>query len=515
MVGFRITSLGTLISRVLGMVRDMATAALLGMSAGGVMDAFVVAFRVPDLFRRLFGEGALTASYLPAVSRKLESDRDSAWQFASAMLAAVAVLVGGFVLLGELACLALCLALGGSGSVPLVVGLTATMLPYAMLVCLAAYISATLHALSHFSVPAFVTAVFNICWLAAAWLVAPDFGPDAANQAYVLAAAVVVGGCVQVAFQWPMLRRFGFRFRLAWDSNRHEVGAVLVAMMPTMFGLAVTQINTFVDSMMAWALTRDPNGPVTIAWLGDAEHPVRQGAAAAIYYSERLYYFPLGLVGLAVATVIFPTLSRHAARGDHQQLGIDLVNGMRLVSYLAIPAAVGLVMLGEPIARLLYQRGEFTANDTTRTAQMIACYAIGVPAFCALPVLLRGYYAMHDFATPVRVGIFVVGLNFVLNAVLVWPLAEQGLALATAAAAALHTAVLLWSFARRQSVFVARPLLMTMLRAAAASAAMAVAIWIALDRLSDSAGVGQQITRVGVTVVTAVGAYFLASHVVG
>jgi putative peptidoglycan lipid II flippase len=515
LIGFRITSLGTLISRVLGMVRDVATAALLGMSTGGVMDAFVIAFRVPDLFRRLFGEGALTASYLPALTHKLETDRASAWQLVSAMLNVVVIGVGALVLIGELVCGAMFLFYSDAGSLPLVVGLAAVMLPYAVLICLTAYVSTTLHALGQFSVPAFVTAVFNLCWLAAAWWIAPSLGPDRAAQAYVLAAAVVVGGCAQLAFQWPMLRRFGFRLRLGWRESLPEVRAVIVALVPTMLGLAVTQINTFVDSIMAWLLTTNVDGPTTISWLGGVESPVRQGAAAAIYYSERLYYFPLGIVGLAIATVIFPQLSRHAARGDHEKLGADLVTGIRLVFYLAIPAGVGLVVLGQPLARLLFERGEFTAEDTLRTAQMIAGYAIGVPAFCALPVVLRGYYAMRDFSTPVRVGLAIIVLNLVLNALLVWPLAELGLAIATVVSATLHAIILLIMLARRQSVFDARPLVATLLRAAIASGVMALAAVGALHATSAGPELSTQIFRVTLTVAVAIAVYFLTSQLIG
>ena len=516
MVGFRVTSLGTLISRVLGMVRDMATAALLGMSSGGVMDAFVIAFRIPDLFRRLFGEGALTASYLPALSKKLEEDRASAWQFASAMLVVVAGCVGLLVLLGELVCGALLLFGSGDAGLSLVVGLAAVMLPYAVLICLTAYVSATLHALCCFSIPAFVTAVFNVCWLAAAWFVAPSAGTDRAAQAYILAVAVVIGGVAQLVFQWPTLRRFGFRFRFAWHESRAEVRAVLIALVPTMLGLAVTQINTFVDSIMAWVLTRSPAAASqTISWFGNVAYPVEQGAAAAIYYSERLYYFPLGLVGLAVATVIFPPLSRHAARGESQRLADDLVAALRLVIFLALPAAVGLAVLGEPLARLLFERGEFTSSDTHRTAQMIAAYAIGVPAFCALPVIIRGYYALRDFSTPVKVGVWMIGLNVVLNLFAVWPLAELGLALATATTATLHAAILLTRLFRRRLQAPARELLGTFVRSAVSSGVMVLAVLSVLWVMPDASPLTAQLLRVGASVAAAMIVYFAVSLLLG
>ncbi|MCP4516437.1 MAG: hypothetical protein GY824_14565, partial [Delftia sp.] len=218
------------------------------------------------------------------------------------------------------------------------------MMPYMLFICLAAQVAATLHACSRFGVPALVPTVLNVCWLVAALLIAPRFAPDREAQAYVVAFSVLIAGVLQLGVQLPLLRRLGFRFDYNWPASRDAVRKVVLAMGPMVLGLMITQINTLLDSLIAWGLAQAPEGPSHIAWLGGVAYPMQQGAAASVYYGERLYQFPLGLLGIAVATSIFPLLSRHAARGDRRQLGADLTLGLRLVLFLGIPASLGLIM---------------------------------------------------------------------------------------------------------------------------------------------------------------------------
>ena len=228
-----------------------------------------------------------------------------------------------------------------------------------MLICLAAQITATLQSLSHFSVPAWAPTLLNVCMILAAWFVAPHFSGNREAQAFVLAVAVLVGGVLQVAVQWPSLRKEGFRFDYdvpaAMDNLRH-IGRLLL---PMLVGLAVTQINTFSDSIIAWIFEAHSGRPETISWLGGVHYPMQQGAAAALYYGERMYEFPLGIVGVAVATAIFPLLSRHAARGDRERLGADLTLGLRMVVLLGVPAGVGLIVLAQPLVQLLFETRKF------------------------------------------------------------------------------------------------------------------------------------------------------------
>ena len=496
--GVRITSLGTLTSRILGMVRDMATAALLGLSGSSAMDAFVIAYRIPNLFRRLFGEGALTASYLPVLSAELERDRQSAWRLASVMLTWLALLLAALVVFGEGLFALGAILWADSPRTQLLLGLSAVLLPYVLLICLAAQLATTLHALQHFTVPALIPVVMNVCWLAAAWFVAPYFAESRAAQAYVLAVAIVLAGVLQVLVQIPVLRSYGFRYHYDLAGSREALGRIGAAMAPMLIGLAATQINTFADSLIAWGLATTPDGPQQIAWLGGVRYPLDQGAAAATYYGERMYHFPLGVLGMAVATAIFPLLSRHAARGEHARLGTDLTLGLRLVIFLGVPASLGLIMLAEPMARLLFERGQFTADDTVRAARMIACYSAGVWAFCALPVLVRGFYALGDCGTPARVAGWMVGLNLTLNLSLIWPIAERGLAVATSVSAAVQVVVLTFIFSRRRSPLRWTSLTATIVRTLLATAAMAAAGYTALAWLPPGTGLTHKLVEVAV-----------------
>lgn len=524
LAGVRVTSLGTLASRLLGMLRDMATAALFGLVGGGVMDALVIAFRVPNLFRRLFGEGALSASYLPVLAEKLEHDRPGAWQLASVLFAWLSVVLVAILLVVEAGLALAAWRWGGAEQIRLVIGLTATLMPYMVLVCLTAQLAATLHGLGSFAMPALAPVVLNIFWLSGAWWIAPAVSSDKVVQAYVLAVCVLAAGVAQLAMQVPPLWARGFRFDYNWSSSSAALRKIAAAMTPMMFGLAVTQVNTLTDSFLAWGLAATPERGATIGWLpGEMAYPLRQGAAAAIYYGERLYQFPVGVLGVAVATVIFPLLSRHAARGDHRALGADLTLGLQMVVLLAVPASVGLVILAEPTARLLFEHGEFTAEDAQRTARMIASYGVAAWAFCALPVLVRGFYALGDRATPVRLGAAMVVLNLVVNFALIWPLGEIGLALSTSLCAALQTLLLAAVISRRargrrgeeRPLLDWRRLVHTTFAAIASSTVMGLACWLTARAFSQPTGWSGELMAVLTPIAASVGAYFATLRVLG
>lgn len=515
--GAGVTALGTLASRVLGLARDMATASLLGLSGSGVMDAFALAYRLPNLFRRLLGEGALSASFLPVFSAELEADPDRAWRLSSVLLARLAAVLIVLVVAGELALAGIWLVWGADPRVALLVGLSAAMLPYMLMVCLAAQLSTMLHALRRFALPALTPAVLNVGWLAAAWGIAPWISADAVSAAYVLAVAIVVSGVAQVALQLPSLRRLGFRFAYDAPAARDGLRRIVRSMLPMLFGLAVTQLNTLCDSLIAWGLAAAPDGPRHIAWLGQSvAYPLRQGAAAAVYYGERFYQFPLGILGMAVAAAIFPLLSRHAARGDLGRLRGDLTLGLRLVASLGIPAAAGLALLAEPIVRLVLEHGRFTPGDSARAARMIGCYAAGVPAFCALPVIARAYYALGNSATPARWAAAAVGFNLAANLTLIFtPLEESGLAVATAVSATLQASALLGLFSRRVAAIDWGPLGRTAGRAAVASALMALAVLACLWLLPAEADLRRRIARVAVPLAAALATYVAAHQLFG
>jgi len=472
--GIWTNGLGTLASRLLGLVRDVVTAGLLGLG-GGAMDALVVALRIPNSFRGLFGEGALAASFLPVLAAERHRDPRAGWRLVSALLVTMTVALGGLVLLAEAVCLAIWWWCGPAGENALLLGLSATLLPNLVMICLAAQVSAVLQGLLEFRLPALVPALLNVCWIAAAWLVAPRFAGDGAAQAYVIAIAVVVSGALQLAVQWPALRRAGFRFELDWRGSLAAMRQIGRGMLPIALGLAVTQINTLVDCLLAFALSAAPDGPRTIAWLGGVRAPLETGAAAAIYYGERFYQLPVGLVGLAIATAVYPLLARHAARGDERRIARDLTAGLRLVWFAALPAGVGLMLVAWPLAELCFVRGAFTEHDAARTATMIACYSSAAWASCAIPVLVRGFYVLGDRLAPARIGMLAVGIDLAVTLALLWPLGERALAISTAVAASVQVGLLAIAISRRCRLDWAE-LRLAMCKGATATAAMALVV---------------------------------------
>jgi putative peptidoglycan lipid II flippase len=506
-----VTSAGTLTSRVLGFVRDMATAALFGLTTGGVLDALVVAFRIPNLFRALFGEGAMTASFLPVFTEALEHNREHAWQILRDTLGWLCRVLFAITIIGEIV-LGLWAWLGrGDSHVQLLAGLSAIFLPYLIVVCITAVASAALQALGRFAAPAFSPALLNICWIIGALWIAPSVTSCESCQAYVLAMCVVAGGLLPGLAQWLSLRGEGFRLLARHNStDKSSLKRIQHGIVPTTLALAVTQLNTLSDSIVAWVLAAPADGPQTISWLGNLQYPMQQGAAATIYFGERFYQFPLGLIGIAVATVVFPRLSKHSARGDKVALATDLNLGLSLVLWLAVPSAVGLVVLAEPITRLLFERGQFTPADTLRAARMIAAYGAGVWAYCALPVLIRGFYAVGDRVTPLRVAVTAVVVNLVLDFSLIWPFAEIGLAVATVVSAIVQLAALAFMFSRRYVQLNWHMLCSTLLRSVVAAAAMAGIIVLVLGKFPVEVGIWNGLKRVLIPTVAGMATYAIA-----
>lgn len=493
--GVFVTGLGTLTSRVLGLLRDIATASLLGMSGGGVLDAFVVAMRAPNFFRRLVGEGALSAGYVPVLARAAERGPRAAWSLVSVVLLWLGLAATVIVVACELLCLVSWL-LADSDDARLLAGLSASVLPFVVFICLAAHLTSTLHVFGRFTLAAMTPTVLNVTVLAAAWFVAPRFAPDKYAQAYVLATAVVIAGVFQVSVLWVAVRQIGFRWNYDWPAARAGFWQTVHATVPMVLGLAVTQINTLLDSLVAWSLTAPVTGDRSIGWLGAGWfYPLEPGAAAAIYYGERLYQFPVGMLGIAVATVIFPLLARHAARGERRRIGEDLTSGLRLVLFFGLPASVGMTLLAEPIARLLLERGEVTAHDALRTARMISVYGAGSWAYCAIPVIVRGFFAVDDRRTPLVLGMAIVLIDFATNLSLVWPLAEVGLAVGTTLTAVLQLAILVTLFAKFHTPLGWNALAATLARSLAGCVLMGALVLLVLGQLPDAAGTWHQALR--------------------
>lgn len=514
--GLRIVSFCTLLSRILGLVRDIAMAVLFGN--GVVMDAFSVAYRVPNLARRLFGEGALTAAFLPVFVREDQTNgRASAWRLATSVLTALAGVLTAIVLLGELLLWLLYQFGGLTAESNLLITLTALMLPYLLLICLAAQFSAVLHALGHFTWPALLPVLLNVVWIAGLWTFIPTLD-DRESQICAVAGCILVGGCLQLAAPIPKLFQMGYRYHLDWSESRTAVAEIGRAMLPIVLGLSITQINTLADSLIAWSFTSPPASSGGTALLfGRLTYPLETGTAAALYFGQRMYQFPLGVFGSALGTVLFPLLARHAQNNRHDAVRETLSTGLRLVVCVGIPASAGLMLIATPLTVLLFQHGAFDAGATAQTSAMIVAYGSAVWAYCGLLIVHRAYYAIGDRTTPLRIGVAAVAFNLVLNLTLIWFVGGVGLAIATALCATGQFAAVTWLLQSRVGRFDWKQIGGTIWRTAVATGAMAAACLGALAFTGDLADppFGARLLNVVVPVGGSIAAYGISAWLIG
>ncbi|MHC5113138.1 MAG: murein biosynthesis integral membrane protein MurJ [Planctomycetota bacterium] len=491
----RTVSLLTLVSRVTGLARDASLSRVFG--AGPLMDAFFFGFMIPNLFRRLFGEGALAAAFLPAFSRLDREDPALAGRLASLIVSGLLSGLGAVVLVAEIALYALS-ARADHASPAL--WLTMIMLPYMPLVCVVAILGAMLQVRGRFGPTAAAPIVLNLCLIGTVIglsFVFPRDGDDASGRLMhvgAVAASVVFAGALQVA--WSLL---ALRGRPWWSRDlrpaRAEARRVLAQALPMILGLGVLQLNTLFDGLIA-------SYPATVGpTIFGVDYPLDLGAMSAVSYAQRLYQFPLGVFGIAVATAIFPALAQLA--GDAGAFGATVRRGVRLVVFIGVPASVGLVLVREPLTSVILEGGAFTRQDTERVGRVLLGYAPGIWAYSTVHVLTRAFYARGDAMTPVRVAMGVVALNVALNCSLIWtPLREAGLAWSTAICSTVQGLVLLALLRRRIGAIVDRDVALGAAKSAGAAALMGVAVWLAATFLpSFGAGWAATLGRLLVLVI--------------
>ena len=424
--GFSLVSGLTVLSRLAGLGRDMLMAGLFG--TGWVLDTFTVAFRIPSTFRKLFGDGAMTAAFLPRfVEEDQRCGREAAGELFSAVTRQMAGWLTAIIVVTE-CCLFFALLLDLSARSELLIRLTMVLMPYSLLICVAALHCAALNGVQHFLVPALLPVVLNLVWLSGG-LTAMTCYADDADHVWIIALSIIAGGVVQLVFSVWKLRQFGVRLRggVIPDDMQQRVARLFRQMGPVLFGLSITQLNTFVDSLLAWLLAQPPGVlPETLEPLRLAE-----GTASALYLGQRMFQFPLGVFGVALGTILFPRFTRHITADDHRELGRDILHGLQLVLVVGIPSSIGLWLVAEPITDLLFRRGAFGAEDAQLTVRMVGAYGVGVCVFCGLLIVNRVFYAANDQMTPARQGVICVGLNIALNIVLLPILKETALPVAS------------------------------------------------------------------------------------
>jgi len=426
---FRIVSLGTLLSRILGLVRDMLLASVFG--AGPILDAFTLSFRLPNLARQLLGEGALTAAFLPIFVRELRSgDPAAARHLASAMFWGLAGVLAAIVIIAELGLLTLLAFADLSANLRLLLVLVAIQTPYLLCICLAAQLSAVLHSLRQFVWPALLPVCLNLVWLLGIGFAAM-LQTTAAGRIQAVAVSVVIGGICQLALALWATARLDYPIRREFGEAWTRVREVTTAMLPIVLGFAISQLNVLTDSLVAWAAANTRFGELLPV-------PIPPGTATALFFAQRMYQFPLGIFGVALGTVLFPLLAGHAQAGDQAGLRRDLSHGLKLTIAIGIPASAGLVVLSRPITVLLFKRGAFDASDAELTSIMVAIYGAAVWAYIGVLIAYRGFYAIGDRIAPVRISTGIVVCNLALNAVLLCTIGGVGLAIGGAASAAVQ-----------------------------------------------------------------------------
>lgn len=443
----------TMLSRVLGLVREQAMATLFG--AGFMTDAFNVAFRVPNLLRDLFAEGAMSSAFVPTFTRvREEQGAAEAWAFGRQLMSTLLVVLAGVCALAWVFApwLVRWFAPGFAavpGKLELTVLLTRVMLPFLPLMALAAAAMGMLNSRGRFFVPALAPALLNLGMVAVGVALIPLCRAWGQPLILAMAVGVLVGGALQFAVQLPALAREGFRFRLELPRAHPGVRRVALLMLPATVGLAATQLNIFVSTIIASLL--------------------REGSVSWLSYAFRLMQLPIGVFGVALATVSLPALSRAAVAGDTPALKSTLSATLRLVFLLTVPAALWLASLALPVVALLYEHGRFGPADSVHTAHALMMYCLGLPAFAAVGVLTRAFYALGDTRTPVQASFVSVGVNLGLNLALMHPLGHLGLALATSITSIVNMLQLAFYLRRRIGPLEGRRMARTLVRVSAAA----------------------------------------------
>jgi putative peptidoglycan lipid II flippase len=453
-------------------MREIVLAALFGAAGGVEMDAFIVAFRVPNLLRDLFAEGAMTAAFVPVFTRTLARDgREAAWRLGNYVINALLVVTGAAVILGIAFAHPITRAIAPRfaetpGKLELTTQLTRLLLPFLITLAASVAFKGMLNSVRRFFIPALAPAMFNVATIACALGLVPLMPRIGLPAITAIAIGTLIGGLGQAVVQWPALRREGFRYRAVLDFKDPALREVLRMMGPGTLGLAAVQINVFVNTYLA---TGQPQGAVS--WLS---------------YAFRLMYLPIGLFGLSIATAALPDIAHHAAVGDVPAIRRTMSGALRMMLMLNVPATIGLMVLAKPIVALLLERGRFTPLDTASTAAALVCYAPGLLAYSVVKIASPMFYSLRDSRTPVIASLGSVAVNLAMNLMLVRALGFRGLALGTALAAMFNAGSLLWLLHRRLSGIDGSRIAITFLKIAAASLIMGAVAHLTATWLTSS-----------------------------
>ncbi|MDR1708423.1 MAG: murein biosynthesis integral membrane protein MurJ [Candidatus Accumulibacter sp.] len=487
----------TLLSRVLGFVRDFVIARVFG--AGMMTDAFFVAFKLPNLLRRLFAEGAFSQAFVPILgetkNRRGEAEARRLIDRVATLLFLALVVVTALGMVG--APLLVWLSAPGFSEMPdkfaLTVELTRITFPYILFMSLTALAGGVLNTWNRFAAPAFTPALLNLAFIGMALFAAPCFE----RPVMALAWAVFLGGALQLAFQIPGLARIGMLPRFALDWRDEGVRRILKLMAPAVLGVSVAQVSLLINTIFASFLATG-----SVSWL---------------YYADRLMEFPAGMLGAALGTILLPSLSKCHASGNFDEYSKLLDWGLRLTLLLAAPAALALALAAAPLISTLFHHGAFTAADVFKTRDALVAYSVGLLGLILVKVLAPGFYARQNVRTPVKIGILTLCVTQALNLALIVPLRHAGLALSIGLAACLN-AGLLYRGLRRQGIYTPQPGWPAFLgRLALALAALAATLWLAAGSTQDWLAwpLWTRAARLALLVAAGAAVYFAALYAAG
>ena len=458
----------TLLSRIFGFIRDVVIAWFFG--AGFSSDAFFVAFRIPNLLRRLFAEGSLSVTFIPVFAETLTNrGKEEAFEMARSAIRLLSVLLVVVAVTGIfLSPLIIRIIAPGFADSPeklsVTIFLTRIMFPYIFFIGMVALSMGILNVLGHFAAPALAPVFLNISIIGSVFLISPHM----ADPVTGLAIGVVIGGILQLGLQMPFLIKKGFYFWHKAKFFHPGLKKMGLLMIPTIFGAAVYQINILVGTLLASLLP--------------------EGSVSYLYYADRLVQFPLGIFAIAMSTAVFPSISRQAAKKDLQAVRDTFAYAMKLIFFITIPSMVGLIVLREPIVALLFKRGAFDAKTAHLTAYALLYYSIGLWAFSAVRIVVSTFYALQDTKTPVRMAVISVCANIILGIVLMGPLGHGGLALATSLASILNLGLLVRALRSKLGMLGLKMIMTSVYKTIICSIFMGAAVWAAALFIIPSEG---------------------------
>ena len=475
----------TLLSRIFGLFRDMGVTSL---GANRFTDAYGLAFQIPNLFRRLFGEGAFSSAFVPVFTDTAEK---SGFEKASKLLANSMALLAVFLLAIMLVVeISFCIAalLPGPADRKLLMTLATIMFPYMVTVCLLALGSAALNCRGHFAFPAAAPIIFNIVGIIAAWWVAPLLKGNLPGQLVIVSVSVIVAGIIQlVAVLW-LLRKSGFSIRFCLTPMEPGIKQILKLLVPVLLGLGFLQISELLATIISWNLTATVAAP-DINMFGWVLHrPLTPGVITRVNAARALYQFPMGVLAISLGVAVFPLLTRYAARNDIVNLRDSINRALRLALMEGIVTGVGLYILAEPIVKVIYARRNFSPVDAAQAAFVLQMYVLGMWSYCSYQILARAFYSLKDTTTPLKVSCALVGINLVMLVTMVWIpwLGTGAFGLSTAITFAINSCVLVYLLRKRLGLFGGRKLLASVVRSVIASAVMAVVIYLLQLLMKDA-----------------------------